>query len=110
MQFGRKSEKLERQIEQLELRLEGLQQSQPSERAAASEGPQPSAAVASTATDTAAKPARPALPAHLPRTTQTHLPKSTTCPDCGGELRKLGEDISEMRLLTSASRIRTWQR
>src|ERR1700723_4047658 len=96
MQFGRKSEKLERQIEQLELRLEGLQQSQPSERAAASEGPQPSAAVASTATDTAAKPARPALPAHLPRTTQTHLPKSTTCPDCGGELRKFGEDISDI--------------
>src|ERR1700723_648894 len=96
MQFGRKSEKLERQIEQLELRLEGLQQSQPSERAAASEGPQPSAAVASTATDTAAKPARPALPAHLPRTTQTHLPKSTTCPDCGGELNFLGEDVSEI--------------
>jgi len=96
MQFGRKSEKLERQIEQLELRLEDLQQSQPSESAAASEGPQPSAAAASTAIDTPAKPARRALPAHLPRTTQTHLPKSTTCPDCGGELRKLGEDISEM--------------
>jgi transposase len=28
MQFGRKSEKLERQIEQLELRLEDLQQAQ----------------------------------------------------------------------------------
>ena len=95
MQFGRKSEKLERQIEQLELRLEDLQQSQPSESAPASEGPHPSAA-ASTAIDTPAKPARRALPAHLPRTTQTHLPKSTTCPDCGGKLRKFGEDISEM--------------
>jgi transposase len=29
MQFGRKSEKLERQIEQLELRLEDLQQNSP---------------------------------------------------------------------------------
>jgi transposase len=96
MQFGRKSEKLERQIEQLELRLEDLQQSQPSESAPASEGPQPSAAAASTAIDTAAKPARRALPAHLPRTTQTHQPKSTTCLECGGELRKLGEDISEI--------------
>jgi len=94
MQFGRKSEKLERQIEQLELRLEDLQQSQPSENAPASEGPHPSAA--SSAIDTPAKPARRALPAHLPRMTQTHLPKSTTCPDCGGELRKFGEDISEM--------------
>ena len=96
MQFGRKSEKLERQIEQLELRLEDLQQSQPSESAPASKGPRPSAAAASAAIDTPAKPARRALPAHLPRTTQTHLPKSTTCPDCGGELRKFGEDISEM--------------
>jgi transposase len=96
MQFGRKSEKLERQIEQLELRLEDLQQSQPSESAPASEGPQPSAAAAPTSIDTPAKPTRQALPAHLPRTTQTHLPKSTTCPDCGGELRKFGEDISEM--------------
>jgi transposase len=95
MQFGRKSEKLERQIEQLELRLEDLQQSQPSESAPASAGPQPSAAT-STPMDTPAKPARRALPAHLPRTTQTHQPKSTTCPGCGGELRKLGEDISEM--------------
>jgi transposase len=75
MQFGRKSEKLERQIEQLELRLEDLQQSQPSESAPASEGPHPSAAAASTTIDTPAKPARRALPAHLPRTTQTHLPK-----------------------------------
>jgi transposase len=95
MQFGRKSEKLERQIEQLELRLEDLQQSRPCESAPASEGPQPSA-TGSTAMDTPAKPVRGALPAHLPRTTQTHLPKPTTCPDCGGELRKFGEDISEI--------------
>jgi transposase len=39
---------------------------------------------------------RRALPAHLPRMSQTHQPKSTTCPDCGGELRELGEDLSEM--------------
>ena len=95
MQFGRKSEKLERQIEQLELRLEDLQQNQPSEGAPAREGLPPLTA-ADTAIDTPAKPVRRALPAHLPRTTQTHLPKSTTCPDCGGALRKFGEDISEM--------------
>jgi transposase len=94
MQFGRKSEKLERQIEQLELRLEDLQQTQPSESVQASESPHPSAEASSV--DSPAKPARRALPAHLPRTTQTHLPKHTVCPDCGGELRKLGDEISEI--------------
>src|SRR5205823_5094725 len=42
----------------------------------------------------AGKPARRALPEHLPRETETHAPKQAKC-DCGGELRKLGEDVSE---------------
>ena len=92
MQFGRKSEKLERQIEQLELRLEDLQQAQPAE--SAGENPLPSATSSIPISKT--KPARRPLPEHLPRTTQMHLPKHTACPDCGGELRKLGEDVSEM--------------
>ena len=95
MQFGRKSEKLERQIEQLELRLEDLQQANPAESAHAIESPLPSAA-SSILINAPAKPARRPLPEHLPRTTQTHLPKHTACPDCGGELRKFGEDISEI--------------
>jgi transposase len=37
-----------------------------------------------------------ALPAHLPREVRTYLPKHTKCPCCNGELRKLGEDASEM--------------
>jgi transposase len=37
-----------------------------------------------------------ALPAHLPREVRTHFPKDTKCPCCNGELRKLGEDVSEM--------------
>ena len=95
MQFGRKSEKLERQIEQLELRLEDLQQAKPAESTPAIESPLPSAA-SSILINAPAKPARRPLPEHLPRTTQTHLPKHTACPDCGGELRKFGEDISEI--------------
>src|SRR5258707_11066890 len=55
MQFGRKSEKLARQIEQLELRLEDLQ-SKPAESASPPEGP--SAATASSLLIDAAKPAR----------------------------------------------------
>src|SRR5207245_3671988 len=43
----------------------------------------------------AGKPARRALPEHLPRETETHAPKQSKC-DCGGELRKLGEDVSEV--------------
>src|SRR5215831_6537085 len=93
IQFGRKSEKLERQIEQLELRLEDLQQAQAAEQktpSAASPAPESYPAMAAT------KPARRPLPEHLPRETQTHLPKPSACPDCGGELRKLSEDVSEM--------------
>ena len=93
MQFGRKSEKLERQIEQLELRLEDLQQAQAAEQktpSALSSSPESSPSIAP------AKPARRPLPEHLPRETQTHMPKHSACPDCGGELRKLSEDVSEM--------------
>ena len=37
-----------------------------------------------------------ALPAHLRREVRTHLPEHAKCPCCNGELRKLGEDASEM--------------
>ncbi len=88
MQFGRSSEKLDRQIEQLELRLEALQQND-AEMVAAM--PEKIASV-----EPVARSARRPLPAHLPREVRTHLPKQKTCPDCGGELRKLGEDVSEV--------------
>jgi transposase len=96
MQFGRKSEKLERQIEQLELRLEELE-SKRSEQ-------EPSAPAPVTASATAiTKPTRRALPDHLPRQTRRHEPKETVCPECQGELRKLGEDVSEMLEYVPAS-------
>src|SRR5215469_15503776 len=72
MQFGPKSEKLERQIEQLELRLEDLQQAQAAEQTTDSV---PSPSIEPSPTLAPAKPARRALPEHLPRQTQTHLPK-----------------------------------
>ena len=91
MQFGRKSEKLDRQIEQLELRLDELQATH-GENTAAAHTP---AGVASVATVTT-KPARKPLPEHLPRETRKYLPKQEACPDCGGELKSLGEDVSEI--------------
>ena len=69
MQFGRKSEKLQRQIEQLELRLEELESSR---REPESNLPEPTPV---TVSSTPAKPARRALPDHLPRQTRTHRRK-----------------------------------
>jgi transposase len=89
LQFGRKSEKIQHQIEQLELRLEDLQANQ------AENSGQPSAATSPTPVPTA-RPARRPLPEHLPRETRKHDPQRQTCPDCGGALHQFGEDVSEV--------------
>jgi transposase len=89
MVFGQKSEKLSIQIAQLELELEELHITQglklplvevtefiePIERSA---------------------PKRRPLPEHLPRDIHTHMPAEAACPDCGGDWKMLGEDISEI--------------
>src|SRR5216684_123191 len=90
MQFGRKSEKLDRQIEQLELRLDELEASRAEKIAFTSATPTAVPVVNQTA-----KRARQPLPAHLPRETRKVLPKQEACPDCGGKLKQLGEDVSE---------------
>jgi transposase len=41
------------------------------------------------------KPARKPLPEHLPREQVVHQP-ACCCPDCGGALRRIGEDVSEV--------------
>ena len=41
------------------------------------------------------KPYRKPLPDHLPREVELHEP-SCTCPNCGGAMRKLGEDVTEV--------------
>jgi transposase len=96
MQFGHRSEKIAHQIEQLELKLEELQ----SERAA-DEGQQLEEPFTTPTPDDAAAPAKPtrtkrALPDHLPRETRMHTPAEPCCPECGGTLSKLGEDVSEV--------------
>jgi len=101
MQFGRKSEKLARQIEQLELRLEDLQ-AKPVENAGLAES-QSAPPALPLLISTPVKPARRPLPDHLPRQTQRHEPKESACPDCGGALSKLGEDVSEMLEYVPAS-------
>ena len=89
-EFGRSSEKLAHEAEQLELALEALETDQAERLATAS--PEVAAAV-ETATE-AQKPARRPLPQHLPRENQRH-PAPCTCPSCGGALRKIADEVSE---------------
>ena len=83
----------------MELRLEELESNRSENEPTA---PEP-APVTAASTPTAAKPTRRALPDHLPRQTRRHEPKETVCPQCQGELRKLGEDVSEMLEYVPAS-------
>ena len=93
MQFGRKSEKLDKQIEQLELRLEDLEAQQAETQPVA---PRPETA-------SNHRPARKPLPEHLPRETRMITPKQEACPGCGGALKHLGEDTSEILEYVPAS-------
>src|SRR6202451_3939334 len=88
LQFGRKSEKIQRQLDQLELQREDLEARTAEERQQTGKTLPPTAAIR--------KPARRALPEHLPREVETHIPQHTSCPACGGELSRLGEDVSEV--------------
>jgi len=89
--FGASSEKLRGAIEQLELVLEDLE-AQIAETAPAE--PEPPAASAANQT-TRRKPVRKPLPPSLPRQTVEH-PAPCACPQCGGALRPLGEDVTEV--------------
>src|SRR5690242_10088293 len=89
-EFGRSSEKLAREAEQLELALEALETDQAERLATAS-------AEVAAAIETAAeavKPARRPLPEHLPREDRRH-PAPCTCPSCGGALRKIADEVTE---------------
>ncbi len=89
--FGASSERLT-QLAQLELLVEELE----SEQARIQEPVEPDA-VACKAEPT--RPARKALPPHLPRETLVHEPAAMAgcaCLECGGTLRVLGEDVAEM--------------
>lgn len=92
--FGQSSEKIEREIEQLELALEDLM-------IAASE----TDATPITETDMPEPPMliaaggimrrRPRMSANAVRE-RRELDPGACCPDCGGDLRLVGEDVSEM--------------
>ena len=96
MQFGKSSEKIDRKIAQLELQLDELHED---EGHAAATSP---AAVQALIKETPEKPYRKPLPDHLPREEEVHEP-ACTCPNCGGAMRKLGEDVTEVLEYVPAS-------
>ena len=93
--YGASSEKIDREIEQLELALEGL------EMAGAAADPTPAADEAgsnATATEQLLPPRRrgkPRISADAPRESIV-LDPGERCPDCGGVLRLVGEDVAEI--------------
>ncbi len=101
--FGKSSEKIEREIEQLELALEDLQ-------VAAAEGSDAchdesddveDGPAAESSSSTAKPRRRPRVSESTPRE-RRELDPGETCPDCGGDLRVVGEDVSELLEMISA--------
>ena len=92
LKFGQSSEKIAREIEQLELELDELHED---EAVHAAERPAAVQALIE-------KPVRRPLPEHLPREEEVHEP-ACTCPNCGGEMRKLGADVTEILEYVPAS-------
>lgn len=87
--FGASSEKLRGRIEQLELLLGDLEEDLAETTPKDPEPPKPEAV------QPRRKPARRPLPAALPRDVVEH-PAPCACPNCGGALRPLGEDVTEI--------------
>jgi transposase len=91
--YGRSSEKLDGDIEQLELLIGDLE-----EDAAGAEAKQASQATPAprTPANPSRHPVRRPLPEHLPRETVTHDP-TCTCPGCGGTVfSRIGQDEREV--------------
>jgi transposase len=95
--FGSSSEHGAKLLDQMELQLADLVE-------AATEGKVAVEIAAPAAVVPDQKPARRPLPAQLPRERVVHV-GATVCPCCSGQLRKLGEDVTETLELVPA----TWK-
>jgi len=86
--FGSSSEKMRGAIEQLQLMI--------AEKAPSEPEPEPEPSTADPEIQPRRrKPKRKPLPDHLPRDVVEHAP-ACACPKCGGALRRLGEDVTEV--------------
>ena len=89
MLFGRRSEKSDRNSDQLPLLAEMPQP------AGTDSVPQPKSQAKGNSAHRGTRKPR-SLPAHLRREVRIHVPEHTACPECGGQLKKLSEDVSEV--------------
>ena len=97
MAFGRSSERLDRQIGQLELQLEELETG--AAEVAGDDPAEPAIDEAPAPVKRTTNPKRAPLPEHLPRETIVHEPAhdaACTCTACGAAMGKLGEDVTEV--------------
>jgi transposase len=91
-QFGRSSEQVGKQIHQIELQLEELE----------TQAAQTADVTLPGAQKKDAPKRRVALPSHLPRE-EKRIEPDKRCPDCSGELKHIGEDVSEVLDVVPAS-------
>jgi transposase len=101
--FGSSSEKIEREIEQLELALEDLQvaKAEAAKPPAEEDDNSDTDAQTSKASASETKRRRLKVSKDAPRE-RRDLDPGDNCPDCGGDLRVLGEDVSELIDMISA--------
>ncbi len=92
MQFGRRSEVLDAEDTQSSLFLDGT-----------ITPPVTPLPQKSSEEPVRSKPSRRPLRAHLPREVELHTVDTHHCPDCGGQLRSIGEDVSEVLEYVPAS-------
>ena len=99
MQFGKRSEKRARQIEQLELRVEELETVEAQSDVITQKQNDCTELEPQDATSSEVSVKKPKrrrdFPAHLPREVQVISPQESVCPDCGDSLKLLGEDVCE---------------
>jgi transposase len=94
--FGRSSEKLDREIEQLELILGELEEGVVESNERAARARKDAERGERTKSRDRKPPGRKPLPEHLPRERVVHEPP-LACSSCGGTvLRKIGEDVTEV--------------
>jgi DNA repair exonuclease SbcCD ATPase subunit len=96
--YGNRSERKNRLLEQMELQLEELEAAATEDELAAEKAAAQSQTVRAFQRK---RPSRKPFPEHLPRE-RVVIPASSCCPCCGSaKLSKLGEDITERRLLAA---------
>ena len=94
-QYGHSSERLAHEVAQLELRLDEVLANIAA--AGSAEDAEDEAAAAATPDEKAPRRGRKPLPENLPRRDVEHLPAAgCACQACGGVLRKVGEDATEI--------------